>query len=263
MNASTASKGTRVLGALALAGLALLLLFGLVLSPADGVSVAQATDGQRVGQGDYVRIMYVHVPTAIIAFLAFFVTVIGSIAYLIRRSEWWDVLAHASAELGAVLLFATLVTGALWGEPTWGTYWEWQDARLTTTAVLWFLCLGYLAVRRLPLERDRRSRIAAVVGILLGPATIVCHYATTWWRTLHQGPTITRLEPQIEGEMLLALMIGMATFFVLYLWLSLHRFRVLWLENRVEDLGLDRALVERRREAGGEAAGPALGGAPS
>ena len=79
MNPSTASKGTRVLGALALAGLALLLLFGLVLSPADGVSVGQATDGQRIGQGDYVRIMYVHVPTAIIAFLAFFVTVAGSI----------------------------------------------------------------------------------------------------------------------------------------------------------------------------------------
>lgn len=265
MNASTASKGTRVLGALALVGLALLLLFGLVLSPADGVSVGQATDGQRIGQGDYVRIMYVHVPTAIIAFLAFFVTVAGSVVYLIRKSEWWDVLAHASAELGAVLLFATLVTGALWGEPTWGTYWEWQDARLTTTAVLFFLCLGYLAVRRLPLERDRRSRIAAAVGILLGPTTIVCHYATTWWRTLHQGPTITRLDPQIEGEMLLALMIGMATFLVLYVWLTLHRFRVLWLENRVEDLGLDRALAERRAEAGGAApaGGPTPSGAPS
>ncbi len=260
MNASTASKGTRVLGALSLVGLALLLLYGLVVSGPDAVSAGEA------GQGEYVRIMYVHVPTAIIAFLAFFVTVGASIVYLWKRSEWWDVLAHASAELGAVLLFATLVTGALWGEPTWGTYWEWQDARLTTTAILFFLVLGYLAVRRLPLERERRSRIAAAVGLLLGPTTIVCHYATTWWRTLHQGPTITRLDPKIDGAQLTALMVGMVTFLLLYVWLTLHRFRVLWLENRVEDLGLDRALAERRAEAGGAGGteGPPAGGpAPS
>ncbi|HYI62537.1 MAG TPA: cytochrome c biogenesis protein CcsA [Acidimicrobiales bacterium] len=251
MNATTASKATRVLGALALLGLGLLLLYGLVLSPADGVSVSQAAEDPRarIGQGEIVRIMYVHVPTAIIAFLAFFVAVAGSIGYLVRRSEWWDLLAHASAELGAVLIFATLVTGALWGEPTWGTYWEWQDARLTTTAILFFLVLGYLAVRRLPMDRERRSRIAAVVGLLLAPATVVCHYATTWWRTLHQGPTISRLDPQIDGLMLFSLMVGMATFLVLYAWLLLHRFRVLWLENRVEDMGLDAALAERRAEA--------------
>lgn len=249
MDETTASKGTRILGAVTLVGLALLVLFGLVVSGPDGSSVGVDASGAPTGQGEVVRIMYVHVPTAIIAFLAFFVTVAGSIGYLLKRSEWWDLVAHASAELGAVLLFATLVTGALWGEPTWGTYWEWQDARLTTTAVLFFLVLGYLAVRRLPLERERRSRLAAVVGILLGPATIVCHYATTWWRTLHQGPTISRLDPQIDGTRLLSLMLGMGVFLALYAWLLLHRFRVLWLENRVEDLGLDIALAERRAEA--------------
>jgi len=265
MNETTASKATRVLGVLALLGIGTLLLYGLVISPADGVSVGEAAGGERVGQGEYVRIMYVHVPTAIIAFLAFFVTVGGSVGYLVRKSEWWDLVAHASAELGAVLIFATLVTGALWGEPTWGTYWEWQDARLTTTAILFFLVLGYLAVRRLPLERARRSRIAAVVGLLLAPATIVCHYATTWWRTLHQGPTISRLDPQIDGTMLFSLMVGMVAFLVLYAWLLLHRFRVLWLENRVEDLGLDVALAERRAEAGSAigGTGTAPTGAPS
>jgi heme exporter protein C len=261
MNTSTASKGTRVLGALSLTGAVLLLLFGLAISGPDEVSAGP------VGQGEYVRIMYVHVPTAIVAFTAFFVTVAGSLGYLVRRSEWWDLVAHASAEIGAVLLFVTLVTGALWGEPTWGTYWEWQDARLTTTAILFFLVLGYLAVRRLPMERDRRSRVAAVVGILLGPTTIVCHYATTWWRTLHQGPTITRLDPKIEGTMLLALMIGIGTYACIYAWLMLHRFRVLWLENRVEDRGLDLALAERRAEAAPAAStlgdGPAPTGAPS
>jgi heme exporter protein C len=249
MNATTASPATRVLGALSLVGLGLLLLYGLVISPADHSSVGGLEDASR-GQGEVVRIMYVHVPTAIIAFLAFFVTVAGSIAYLWKRSEWWDVVAHASAELGAVLLFATLVTGAIWGEPTWGTYWEWQDARLTTTAVLFFLVLGYLAVRRLPLDRDRRSRLAAVVGLLLAPATIVCHYATTWWRTLHQGPTISRLDPTIEGTMLFTLMLGIVVFGLVFTWLLVHRFRVGWLEERVGATGLDQALVERRAEAG-------------
>lgn len=249
MNATTASRATRVLGAATLVGVALLLLFGLVISPPDGVSVGSAPTGERIGMGEYVRIMYVHVPTALVAFLAFFVTVGGSLMYLIRKSEWWDLVAHASAELGAVFLFGALLTGALWGEPTWGTYWEWQDARLTTTAILFFLVLGYLAVRRLPLEPERRSRISAVVGLFLAPTTIVCHYATTWWNTLHQGPTITRLDPKIEGEMLLALMIGFATFLIGYAWLMLHRFRVLWLEGRVEAVGLETALAERRAEA--------------
>ena len=263
MNATTASKGTRVLGAVALLGVATMLLFGLVISPPDGVSVAQAEGGQRIGQGEVVRIMYVHVPTAIIAFLAFFVTVAGSIVYLLRRSEWADVVAHASGELGAVLLFAALVTGALWGEPVWGTYWEWQDPRLTTTAVLFFLVLGYLAVRRLPLERGRRSRLSAVVGLLLGPTTVVCHFATTWWVGLHQGPTISRLDPQIDGTMLFSLMVAMATFGVLYAWLVLHRFRVLWLENRVEDLGLEVALAERRAEGRTMATSGVVGSPPT
>ena len=232
----TSSRGTRWLGGLTLVGMAALLLFALVLSPADAV------------QEETVRMLYVHVPTAIVAFTAFFVTLAGSIVYLWKRSEWWDVTAHASAELGAVLLGATLVSGMLWGRVTWGVYWTW-DARLTTTALLFVFVLGYLAVRRLPIERDRRSRLAAVVGLLLGPTTIVCHYATTWWRTLHQGPTISRLDPQIDGLMLFTLMLGMVVFALLYAWLLIHRFRVLWLENRIEDLGLDLALEERRREA--------------
>jgi heme exporter protein C len=236
MTGTTSSRGTRVLGALTLAGMAALLLFALVLSPQDEV------------QGEAVRMLYVHVPTAIVAFTAFFVTVAGSIVYLWKRSEWWDITAHASAEIGAVLLGATLVSGMLWGRVSWGVYWTW-DARLTTTALLFVFVLGYLAVRRLPMERDRRSRLAAVVGLLLGPTTIVCHYATTWWRTLHQGPTISRLNPEIDGLMLFTLMLGMAVFALLYVWLLIHRFRVVWLEHRVEDLGLDAALAERRSEA--------------
>ncbi len=238
MNDGTSSPGTRVLGALTLIGMAVLLAFALVISPADET------------QEETVRMFYVHVPTALVAFGAFFLTVAASVGYLLRRSEGWDVMAGASAEVGAVLLAATLVSGMLWGRVTWGVYWTW-DARLTLTALLFVLVLGYLAVRRLPLERERRSRLAAVVGLLLGPATVACHYATTWWRTLHQGPTITTADAKMDGTMLFTFFLGMVVFGLLYVWLLVHRFRVLWLEHRVEDLGLDEAIAERRREAVG------------
>ncbi len=236
VNDSTSSRGTRLLGALTLAGMGVLLVFALVISPADET------------QEETVRMFYVHVPTALIAFLAFFVTVAASIGHLLRRSEGWDVMAGASAEVGAVLLAATLVSGMLWGRVTWGVYWTW-DARLTLTALLFVLVLGYLAVRRLPLERERRSRLAAVVGLLLGPTTVVCHYATTWWRTLHQGPTVTTADAKMDGTMLFTFFLGMVVFGLLYAWLVVHRFRVLWLEHRVEDVDVDVAVAERRREA--------------
>ena len=237
MNSSTSSRGTRILGTATLAGFAVLLLFALVISPADAV------------QEETVRMFYVHVPTALIAFTAFFLTVGASIGYLVKRTEWWDIVAGASAEMGAVLLAATLVSGALWGRVTWGVYWTW-DARLTLTALLEVLVIGYLAVRRLPMERDQRSRLAAVVGLLLAPATIACHYATTWWAGLHQGPTVTTGDAKMDGTMLFTFFIGMVVFAMLFTWLTIHRFRILWLENRIEDLGLDAAIAERRAEGG-------------
>jgi len=248
MNSSTSSRGTRILGVATLAGFAVLLLFALVLSPADQV------------QEQTVRMFYVHVPTALVAFTAFFLTVGASIGYLIRRTEWWDLMAGAAAEMGAVLLGATLVSGALWGRVTWGVYWTW-DPRLTLTALLEVLVIGYLAVRRLPMERDQRSRLAAVVGLLLAPATVACHFATTWWRGLHQGPTITLGKASIQGLMLFSFFLGLIVFSMAFVWLTIHRFRILWLENRVEDLGLDVAIAERRAEGSGSVL--TSGGLPS
>ena len=122
---STGTKATRVIGALALVGLGWLLLFGLVLSPPDE------------NQGEAVRMLYLHVPTVWLAYLAFGVTALGSIFYLIpkTRSLAWDRLAGASAEIGVLFTGLTLVAGAIWGRITWGVYWTW-DARLTTTALL-------------------------------------------------------------------------------------------------------------------------------
>jgi len=234
--AHTGSRVTRVLGVLSLMGLGLLLVLGLLISPADQT------------MGDVVRIMYVHVPSAITAYLAFGITALGSLLYLLKRSEFWDTAAAASAELGVVFTGLTLVTGSLWGRPTWGTYWEW-DPRLTSTALLFVLFLGYLAVRGIPAERHVRARRAAIVGLVAFVDVPIVHYSVDWWRSLHQPATISKLEPTLDGLMLFTLMTGIVVFLVLFLWMLIHRFRVQWLEDQVAEGGLADAIAERRREA--------------
>jgi heme exporter protein C len=234
---ATGSRATRVLGISALAAALAVLLFGLVFSPAD------------VNQGDAVRLFYVHVPVAIIAlFVAFPMTALGSALYLWRRSRWWDLAAGASAEIGVVFTALTLVSGMLWGRPTWGVYWTW-DARLTTSALLLLLFLGYLAVRRLPAEPEVRSRRAAWIGLFAFVDVPIVHWSVTWWRSLHQGPTITKLDPTIDGLMLFTFFLGLAAAVLVYLWLLVHRFRLAWLEGQAEAHILDVALEARRAEA--------------
>lgn len=229
---STGSRATRVLGAAVLAGSALLLWLALVATPADAV------------QGDAVRLLYLHVPTVSAAYLAFAVTALGSALYLWRRSRFWDLVAAASAEIGVVMTALTLAVGMLWGRITWGVYWVW-DARLTTTALLVVLFLGYLAVRRMGGDPHVRSRRAAIAGLVAAADLPIVHYSVEWWRTLHQGPTLARLDPQIDGLMLFTLVFGMVVFAAVYAWLLVHRFRSLHCEERLAERSLDLALRER------------------
>jgi heme exporter protein C len=236
--ASTASPATRVIGLLALAGVALLVLYGLVISPADRE------------MADSVRLMYVHVPSATYLYLGCFVTTVASGLWVWKRTPGWDALAEAGAEVGLVFAAITLLTGSLWGRPTWGTYWTW-DARLTSTAVLTALLVGYLALRRLDLDPDARSTRAAVLGLLLVPNVIVVNRSVEWWRSLHQESTLVRLDPTIEGDMLTALMVGFLAIGLVFTWLMIHRFRVAWLEQQAERVDLEEALAARRAEARG------------
>ena len=236
---STGSFGTRVLGALALVGVVWLVLLGLVFSPAD------------VTQGDLVRIMYVHVPSAWLTYTAFSITAIGSVMVLWKKSQWWDLVAASSAEIGVMFCGLALLTGMIWGRPTWGTYWEWGDARLVSTLVLFLMFVGYLAVRRIPSEPNVRSRRAAVVA-LLGVVNIpLVHFSVKWWRTLHQEATVlsTDFDPKIDDLMLFTLFFGVIVFSLVFAWLLVHRFRVAWLEEQIEADALSSALAERRREA--------------
>jgi heme exporter protein C len=236
--AHTGSRGTRVLGILSVAGLILLAVLALFISPADQT------------MGDVVRIMYIHVPAAITTYVAFGVTALGSLLYLWRRSTFWDTAAAAAAEIGVVFTGLTLITGSLWGHTTWGTYWEW-DPRLTSTALLFVLFLGYLAVRGIPAERHVRARRAAIVGLLAFVDVPIVHYSVDWWRSLHQTATISTLKPTLDGLMLVTLMTGIVVFLVLFLWLMIHRFRVQYLEDQLAEGGLAEAIAERRREAEG------------
>jgi heme exporter protein C len=233
----TGSRGSRVLGALALGSVALLVMYGLVWSPPDAE------------MADSVRLMYIHVPAASFLYTGCFITTVASAMWLRRRTPGWDALAGASAEISLLFAAVTLGTGSLWGRPTWGTYWTW-DARLTSTALLTALLVGYLALRRLDVDPTARSTRAAVLGLLLVPNVIIVNRSVEWWRSLHQRSTLVKLDPTIEGQMLVALMVGFLAVGLVFTWLLVHRFRVAWLEYQSERLELDVALAERRAEAG-------------
>ncbi|HEV8296304.1 MAG TPA: cytochrome c biogenesis protein CcsA [Acidimicrobiales bacterium] len=237
--ATTASRGTRVLGAASLAGMAVVLLFAFVLSPEDS------------DQGDLVRILYVHVPTAWLAYVAFIVTAVGGAMYLKKRSVWWDLVAAASAEIGVLFCALALFTGSVWGRHTWGTYWEWTDVRIVTTLVLLLMYVGYLALRRIPGDPHVRSQRAAVVGIIAALNIPIVRFSVDWWanRTIHQKATVNVGDTNLDGLMLFTLMLSLVVFTVVYAWMLVHRFRIAWLEDQLERRGLDVALAERRAEA--------------
>jgi heme exporter protein C len=237
--ANTSSRLTRVLGALGLLGLVVLVPLVFWWSPADS------------DQKDLVRIMYVHVPVAWLAYLAFTITAVGSAMYLWKRSVWWDLLAASAAEIGVVFCALALFTGSIWGRPTWGTYWEWTDVRIVTTLVLLLMYIGYLALRRVAGDAHQRSRRAAVVGLLAVLNIPIVRYSVDWWanRTLHQKATVKLGDTELDGLMLFTLMFSLAVATVLFAWMLLHRFRVAWLEEQTEQHGLDVALADRRAEA--------------
>src|SRR3954453_18717981 len=232
----TGSRATRIVGLLTLIGLASVLFLGLLVTAPDEI------------QGDSARLIYMHVPVAIVMNVGFFVTALGSAMWLGKKWTGGDTGAFASAEIGLVFTALALGTGMLWGRPTWGVYWTW-DARLTSTALLFLMYLGYLVVRRLPGETEVRNRPSAYVGLLAFIDVPIVYYSVSWWRSLHQDATLT-INTHIHGLMLFTLMLSMVVFVVLYAWLMVHRFRVAWLEDEVEARGLEVAISERRAEAG-------------
>ncbi len=178
---------------------------GLVLAPPD------------YQQGDAFRIIYVHVPSAYLSMLVYVVMAVASAIGLIWRIKLAYAVAASAAPVGASFTFVALVTGSLWGQPMWGTWWVW-DARLTSELILLFLYLGYMLLRSAfddVTKADRASAVLALVGVVNIP---IIHYSVIWWSTLHQGPTISKFDnPSITADMLwplLTMIVGFTLFFL-------------------------------------------------
>jgi heme exporter protein C len=200
----------------------------------------------------YSRLIAIHPPIAWTAYLAVGVTAVASALYLWprTRARLWDRVAGASAELGVLFTALTLVTGSVWGRPTWGVWWTW-DARLTATALMLVLYLGYLALRRVPADLDVRARRSAVAALLAIVVVPINHMAVEWWRTLHQGRSLAQLAPanSLDGAFIAAMLLGFTAMTLVYAWLLVHRYRVEGLEERLAERGLEDAIAERRAEA--------------
>ena len=184
------------------------LYYGLFVAPPD------------YQQGESYRIMFVHVPSAWMSMLVYLVMAFAGAIGLIWRIKLADIVAYCSAPIGAAFTFLALCTGSLWGKPMWGAWWVW-DARLTSELILLFLYLGFIALQN-AIEDPRNAARAGAVLALVGVVNIpIIHYSVQWWSTLHQGPTVSKLDkPSIHLSMLIPLVL-MALAFKLYFATSL------------------------------------------
>ncbi len=189
------------------------LIGGLWLAPAD------------YQQGDGFRIIYVHVPSAFLGMSIYTTMAICGFITLVWRVKIAAMWMRASAPIGACFTFLALFTGAVWGKPMWGTWWIW-DARLTSTLILLFLYLGFLALQSAitqPQARDRACALLVLIGVVNVP---IIHYSVVWWNTLHQGATLSLWKkPAIDVSMLYPLLLMIAAFFMFYFLVTCMRVR--------------------------------------
>ncbi len=195
------------------------LYLGLVVAPAD------------YEQGDSYRIIFIHVPAAWMSMFVYMVMAISSAVFLIWRLKIADVVAVASAPIGAAFTAVALLTGSFWGKPMWGTWWIW-DARLTSELVLLFLYLGYIALRGAMETQQGAARAAAILAVVGVVNIPIIHFSVEWWNTLHQPASITKFDkPSMHISMLRPLLIMVFAFQTLYFFNLMVRVRTLILER--------------------------------
>ncbi|NJM35012.1 MAG: heme ABC transporter permease [Rhodomicrobium sp.] len=191
-------------------------------------------------QGETVRIMFIHVPSAWLAMFCYLIIAISSAGSLIWRHPLADVSAKAAAPIGAAFTLLALVTGSLWGKPMWGAYWVW-DARLTSVLVLFFLYLGLIALWHSIEEPSRAGRAAAILAIVGVVNLPIIKFSVDWWNTLHQPASVTRLDgPTIHPAILTPLLVMAAAFSLLFIWLHIKGMRAEILKRRVETMMMTR-----------------------
>jgi heme exporter protein C len=194
---------------------------GLTLTPPDYL------------QGETVRIMYIHVPAAWLGMLGWAGIAAAAISQLVWRHPLAAVVGRAFAPCGATFAAICLITGSIWGRPTWGTWWEW-DGRLTSMLILFFLYLGYIALAASERERGGEGRLAALFGLVGAINLPIIHYSVLWWRTLHQGESITLTGTTIAPSILWPLPLTTIGFTCLFAAASLMLMRAELAQLRVE-----------------------------
>ena len=239
---------TRALGLAALLALLGATAYGLFGVPADA------------NQGDAQRIMYPHVASAWLAYLSFGVTALGGVMWLWKRDLRWDALAVSGAEIGVIFTGLAIWGGMMWGRPVWGTFWTW-DPRLTTTALLLALYLGYLLLRSLSDDPARRATRAAIAGIVAAVDIPLVHFSTEWWRGLHQTATFlspnTILDPPAPLLFRLALIGMVVAFTLVWAYLMIRRYQLARLEWQLEEHARLGRLSAARRVGRAITAAPA------
>jgi heme exporter protein C len=235
----------RMLGIVALIAVVAAAAVGLFVVPAD------------LRQGDAQRIMYPHVASAWLAYLSFGVTALAGIGWLWRRDLRFDAVALAGAEIGVIFTAFALWGGMMWGQPVWGVAWQWEDPRILTTTLLLALYLGYLLLRRLSDEPERRATRAAIVGLVAAVDIPIVHFSVEWWRGLHQTATFGSpervLDPAAPSVFVLTLVGTLVAFTLAWAYLMIRRYQLARLEVERE-----RRIQHRRLEAA-RAATPSVG----
>ena len=177
------------------------------------------------------RIFYIHVSLAWVGFLAFFMVFIASIMYLITSKEKWDTLAEISGEIGVILTTLMLITGMIFAKAVWGVWWSWTP-RLATSLILWFLYAGYVMLRAYTPDGSKGARVSAVMGIIAFIDVPIVYFSVQWWRDLHPGPTLARLD--LPGSMLFTFIITLISFTVLFAYILMERYQLRAQEHSLE-----------------------------
>ena len=179
------------------------------------------------------KIFYIHVPSAFLAYLAFFITFIASIIYLYRKDPKWDTVAHCAVETGVIFCTIVLITGPIWARPIWNVWWTW-DPRLTTTLILWFTYVAYLMLRR-SVKVNQRANLAAVFGIIGFINVPITFFSIRLWRTIHPV-VITSRGLNMSGPMKFSLIITFIAFCFLFFSLLISRIRLERLKMNIEEI---------------------------
>ncbi|MBF0358470.1 MAG: cytochrome c biogenesis protein CcsA [Magnetococcales bacterium] len=192
-------------------------------------------------QGNSVRILYVHVPSAKMALFCYLLLTISSIFYLWKKSETADIIAEAAVPVGAAFTAVTLASGSIWGKPMWGTWWAW-DARLTSMLVLLILYFGLMALRSSLDEPGKSAKATAILAIIGAVDLPIIHFSVVWWRTLHQPPSFGGASgtPTITGALLPPLLVMALAFICLGAYMVVVKAREVAARRQLEVLDLER-----------------------